>query len=150
MVRGGRRGVALIDAVLGGVMLAVGLAVLLSLASRSVAMQTAGEKRIAAAWLVDELLSMTLVEGPDVYSQLHPTQGRFEPPFDEFSFEVDIEDIGPRKPRLVTATVRWPHGPGFREVQAQTYIAVREGDPNQERAPLEPIDRLGRYYDDEE
>ena len=144
-----RRGVALIDAVLGGVMLAVGLAVLLSLASRAVAMQTAGQKRIAAAWLVDELLSMVLVEGPDVYAQLHPMQGRFDPPFDAYSFNLDIEDIGLRKPMLVTATVRWPHGPGFREVQARTYMAQPQGEANRQRAPLEPIDRLGRYYDDE-
>ena len=36
--RRGRRGVALMDAILGGVMLGIGLAVILSLASRSVAM----------------------------------------------------------------------------------------------------------------
>ncbi len=59
-----RRGVALMDAIVGGVMLGIGLAVILSLASRAMAMQANGAKQITAAWLADDLLAMVLVEGP--------------------------------------------------------------------------------------
>ncbi len=145
-----RRGVALMDAILGGVMLGIGLAVILSLASRSVASQAHGAKQITAAWLADDLLSMVLVEGPIEYPQLYATHGRFESPFEDYEFNVDIEDIGLRLPFRVTATVRWPHGGEYRDVRVQTYIAERLGDPLQPRAPVEPVDRLGRYYGDED
>lgn len=144
-----RRGVALMDAIIGGVMLGVGLAVMLTLGTRSVAMQTDGQKRITASWLLDELLSMVVVEGPVFYPQLYATSGRFDPPFDDYDYDVSIEDIGLRKPFRVTATVRWAHGSSDRQVQAQTFIAQRLGDPLPPRAPLEPIDRLGRYLDEE-
>ncbi len=145
-----RRGVVLMDVILAGVMLGVGLAVMLSLASRSVALQAEGQKQVVAAWLADELLSMVLVEGPVVYPQLYPTHGRFEPPFEDYEYELDIEDIGLREPMRVTAAVRWAHGRELRQVVAQTYIAERQQeDPLELRAPLEPIDRLGRYYEDE-
>ena len=149
-MRAPRRGVILMDVILAGVMLGVGLAVMLSLASRTVATQAEGQRQVVAAWLMDELLSMVLVEGPIIYPQLYPTDGRFDPPFEDYEYELDIEDIGLREPLRVTATVRWAHGRGIRQVSAQTYIAERqEEDPLQLRAPLEPIDRLGRYYEDE-
>jgi hypothetical protein len=145
-----RRGIALMDAILGGVILAIGLAVVLSLASRSMAAQVEGARQIAAAWLLDDLLSMVLVEGPMDYPKLYSTHGRFEEPFSEYEYDLDIEDIGLRKPYRVTATVRWPSGRTMRQVQAQTYIAVRDDDPLEKRAPDMPIDRIGRYYDEQE
>jgi uncharacterized membrane protein YgcG len=120
------------DVILAGVMLGVGLAVMLSLASRTVAMQAEGQKQVVAAWLMDEMLSMVLVEGPVIYPQLYPTHGRFDPPFDDYEYELDIEDIGLREPMRVTATVRWAHGRGLRQVSAQTYIAERQ----EEQRPL--------------
>ncbi len=144
-----RRGVALMDAILGGLMLAIALAAILTLASRSTAIQAEGSKKLVAAWLLDELLSMVLMEGPIDYPKIHATHGVFDAPFEEFEFDVNIDDIGLGKPFLVTATVRWRQGPGVREAHAMTYIAERRGDPFQPRAPLEPIDRLARYYDDE-
>ncbi len=145
-----RRGVALMDAIIGGVMLGIGLTVILSLASRAIAMQANGARQITAAWLADELLAMVLIEGPVDYPRLYATHGPFDFPFEDYEFDLDIEDIGVRQPLRVTATVRWPHGPNYRDVQVQTYIAQRMGDPLQTRAPLEPIDRLGRYYGEDE
>jgi hypothetical protein len=144
-----RRGVVLMDVILAGLMLGAGLAVMMSLASRTLSQQAAGQKQVVAAWLADELLAMVLVEGPVFYPQLYPTNGRFDPPFEDFEYEVIIDDIGLREPMRVTALVRWAHGRGIRQIGAQTYIAERLGDPLEPRAPLEPIDRLGRYYDDE-
>ena len=138
------------DAILGGVILAIGLAVVLSLASRTIAMQAEGSRQITAAWLLDELLSMVLVEGPVDYQKLYSIHGRFDEPFSDYEFELDIQDIGLRKPFRVTATVRWLNGNITRQVQAQTYIAERGGDPLEKREPQTPIDRIGRYYDEKQ
>ena len=144
-----RRGVALMDAIIGGVMLGVGLAVVVSLASRAIATQAQSQHLLTAAWLADELLAMVLVEGPEVYPKLYATTGRLDFPFEDYEYEVHIEDIGLRLPFRVTASVRWPHGLDVRQAQAQTYITQRLGDPEQQRIPLEPIDRIGRHYDDQ-
>ena len=145
-----RRGFALLDVIVGGVMLGIGLSVVLSVTSRSLATQSDGEKRLVASWLVDGLLAMVLVEGPVEYPKHYHPSGEFAPPFDGFEFEIDIEDIGPSEPFRVTATVRWPGGRTYREVTAQTFIAMRLGDSFQPRAPAEPVDRFARYYDDED
>ncbi len=147
-----RRGFALMDVIVGGVMLGVGLGVVLTLASRALASQAQGERQLVAAWLLDELLAMVIVEGPVEFPHQHSTHGRFDPPFDGFEFDVNLENLGVGQPFRVTATVRWPRGREERQVQAQTYIAQRFVDPEnpfEQRAPVEPIDRIGRWYDDE-
>lgn len=144
------RGMALVDVIVGTVMLGIGLSVVLSVTSRALAVQADGEKRLQAAWLVDGLLTMVLVEGPVMYPRLYYLNDRFGTPFEAFEYEIDIEDMGLRQPYRVTATVRWPGGRGYREVSGQTYITERLGDPLEPRAPIEPIDRLGRYYEDED
>ena len=143
-----RRGIALMDVILGSLMLGIGLTVIVSLASRSISLQAQSQRQLTAAWLVDELLAMVLVEGPVVYPKLYATDGRFDFPFEDYEYEVRIEDIGLRQPFRVTAVVRWPHSGEYRQVEAQTFIAERQGDPNQVRMPVEPIDRIGRYYDE--
>lgn len=145
-----RKGFALMDVLIGGVMLGIGLAVTLSIASRSITAQSNGEKQMTAAWLLDELLSMVLVEGPVEFSHVQATRGKFDPPFDNYEFDVNLEDLGVGQPFLVTATVRWVMGHSTRQVQAQTYIALRNDEPYEDRLPLEPIDRISRWYDDEE
>lgn len=145
-----RKGFALMDVLIGGVMLGIGLAVILSIASRSITAQSNGEKQMIAAWLLDELLSMVLVEGPVEFSHIQATRGKFDPPFDNYEFDVNLEDLGVGQPFLVTATVRWVMGHSTRQVQAQTYIALRNDELYEDRLPLEPIDRISRWYDDEE
>ncbi len=148
-----RRGFALMDVIIGGVMLSIGLGVVLTLATRALASQAQGERQLVAAWLLDELLAMVVVEGPVEFPHLQSTHGRFDPPFDEFEFDVNLEDLGVGQPFLVTATVSWPRGREKRQVQAQTYIATRFVDPEnpfEDRFPLEPIDRIGRWYGDDE
>lgn len=144
------QGFALMDVLVGGVMLAIGLAVTLSIASRSINAQTTGERQMTASWLLDELLSMVIVEGPVEFPHVQATSGRFDPPFELFEFEVNLEDLGVNQPFLVTATVRWAQGHSTRQVQAQTYIALRNDEPFEDRIPLEPIDRISRWYGDDE
>ena len=66
---GHRRGIALLEALVGGALLAIGLAVLVSLATQSLARQRFGEERIGAAHLLDEILNGVLAEGPDDYAK---------------------------------------------------------------------------------
>jgi hypothetical protein len=144
-----RRGMALFDALIGGVLLGTGLAVVLSITSRSLTMQTKGEARLTAAWLADELLAMVVVEGPDVYGRRHDLTARFAPPFETFTYEVTIEHLGRGAPYRVNAFVRWSERP-VDSVQVETLIALRGGDDEPLREPLEFVDRFERYYDDEE
>lgn len=144
-----RRGIALLDAIVGGVMLGIGLTVVLTVASRSLADQADAEKRITASWLADELLSMVLVEGPAAYPQLYDMSGFFDDPFGEFSYEIDIDDRGIGEPYYITAFVRWEVSRGTHEVRVETLIAQRQGEPIQPREPLEPVDRESRYFEDD-
>jgi hypothetical protein len=145
-----RRGIALVDVIIGSVILAIGLAVVISLTTRSLRTQTDGEKQLMASWLVDEFLTMVLVEGPINYPKLYDTNGTCEYPFEEFDYDVAIEDMGPHQPFRVTATVYWLGGTGERQVQAQTFISERGGDPYQPRIPLEPVDRDARWNENED
>lgn len=139
-----RRGFALIDAVIGGIILAIGLAAILSLGARAISMQREGEVRIIAAHLADELLSTVLTEGPSDFLKLYDTFGGYDAPFRDFEYDVQLEDRGLGYPYRVTATIR--HVPTGAEYVVQTMIADREGDdPNPARAPTERLDREARH-----
>jgi hypothetical protein len=58
-----RRGWALIDVIIGGVILAIGLAAVISIAERSLAMQQRSERELLAAQLLDGLLNEVLSVG---------------------------------------------------------------------------------------
>jgi hypothetical protein len=144
-----RRGIALMDVIVGGVMLGIGLAVVLSVTTRSLARQTEGEKRLTAGWLADELLTLVLVERPDRFPMLYDTASTFEPPFEEFAYLVEIEDLGRGLPYRVAAVVSWSDRQRDL-VRVETLLARRLGEQEEEiREPLEPVDREARYYEDE-
>ncbi len=139
-----RRGFALVDAIIGGVILAIGLAAILSLTAHALTMQRSGEIAIRASHLCDELLSLVLMEGPEDFIDMYDTFGRFDEPFDDFDFAVELDDRGEGLPWRVTATVF--HRATGEDFSVQTMIAMRGGEePNPERAPPEPLDRQGRY-----
>lgn len=141
--RSTRRGFALIDAILGGLLLAISLTAVLSLAARSLQMERRGEHEVVAAALLDELLSMVLVEGPAEYQKLHDTNGRFDSPFEDWEFDIVIEAQGLGDPWRVTATVRDPQGGTHR---CGTLIAPRlEHAPEPERRPVKRLEREERY-----
>ncbi len=137
-----RRGVALVEAVLGGVMLAVGLAVLVSIVSQSLSRQRLGEEQIVAAALLDELLNMVVVEGPDNYPRRNDVAGTFEAPFEDYSYVLDIRSQGEYDPYLVVATVRWDSAGVMREASVETMIAIRRADEQFE--PREPGETIVR------
>ncbi len=142
-----RTGMALIDVIIGALLLGVGLAVILSLSSRSLASQTEGERIMVASWLADELLSMVLVEGPEDYRHLYDMDGWFYEPFDDYFYSVEIIDNGEGMAYTVTATVGWEQGRDTREIQIQAAIAARGGEPEQIREPYERLDREQRDYE---
>ena len=147
--RRSRRGFALIDVIVGGVMIGIGVVAMITITSRALTSQTEGEQILVASWLADELLNMVLVEGPDEYPKIHDTIGRFEEPFANFEYEVDIQDQGPREPFRVTAYIRWPKMRGMREIAVETLIAIRLGEELIPRMPIDILDRESRYFDDE-
>ena len=53
MSRFQRRGVILLDVILGAILLAMGLTIIVSLSTQSLARQVEGEHRMTAAWLAD-------------------------------------------------------------------------------------------------
>lgn len=139
-----RRGIALIDVIVGTILLAIGLSGILVLTSRAMVLQRKGEVEVVAASLIDELLSTILAEGPTDFQKMYDTFGSYTEPFQEYDYIVDIDDRGIGYPFRVTATVI--HRPTGAEYSVQTLIADREGeDPNPVRQPTKPIDRQGRY-----
>jgi len=142
-----QRGFALMDVIIGATILGVGLAVVISISSRSLARQAEAEKQITASWLADELLTMVLVEGPDIFEKVHPPRGVCESPFEAFSFEIELEDDGELLPVHVKATISWDAIGGRHSSVIETIIARRFGEPVP-RAPAEPVDREARYWEE--
>ena len=145
MVRN-RRGLALLDVIVGSAMLAVGLAVVISMSSRSLVRQVNAEQQITASWLADETLAMILIVGPDEYAKTYPDRGRFDPPFESFYFEIEIEDESLYMPVKAVATVSWDAVGGSHSIHMETMIARRHG-VLVARIPAEPVNREELYWD---
>jgi len=148
-----RRGFALIEVVIAGVILAVGLAGIINVSMRAMDMQRRGESEVIASSLLDGLLSQVLVDGVIEFPKLNATSGRFDAPFEDWEFEVLIDPEGLGDPYTVTAMVRDARGQAYTvETRiAPRRIAPRLGeDPNPDRRPPEPFDRQGAFSKDEE
>lgn len=143
-----RRGFALVDAIVGGLILAIALVTILSLSQRAMKSAQQGEDALIAAGLLDELLNLVLADGPEEFPKLYDTYGHYEEPFEAFDYEVLIDDQGDGFPYRVTAIVRSDSGQEFR---VQTFIMQREGEePDPVRVPFEILDREARYDELEE
>ena len=141
-----KNGFALIDVIIGSAMLAIGLAVVISMSSRSLGRQSNAQRQITASWLADEILAMAMVVGPEEYAKAYPSRGRFDPPFDEFTFDVSLEDNSLYLPIKAVATISWEALNGIHSVEIETLIARVHGEPVP-RAPAETVDREERYWE---
>lgn len=144
MVRRARchRGFALIDAILGGALLALGLASVVTLSQRSLAMLNRGEREAMAAAMLDELLAQVVVEGPRRFSEARESSGRLSEPWPAWEYTVEIEPGGEGDAYAVLAIVRDPAGVEYR---CATRVAPQSEEVEPvERAPERPIDRPGR------
>ncbi len=146
------RGFALIDVMVGGILLAIGLTAILSLASRALSLQQRGEREIVASSLLDLTLSTVLSEGPADYPKLHPVSAAFPDPFSEWEYEVELEDGASGVPFRVIASVR--HVPTGGRWSCETLIAMKPkpigAEEEPQRFPSVPIDRESRYLEQEE
>jgi prepilin-type N-terminal cleavage/methylation domain-containing protein len=141
-------GFTLIEVIVAGLILAVGMTALLTLTSRALAMQRRGEQKIVAASILDELLGSILTEGPQDFVRLHSTNGPCEPPFEDWNYKVEIEDAVGIDPFRLMAEVTSPDETVY---QCATLIAPKLGEvPDPDRFPPEPIDREARWAEIED
>ena len=147
-----RTGVVLLDVLIAALLLGVGLAVTLSMASQALRAEQTGEWRLTASWLADEALAMVVAVGPAVYQQSEPMEGRFEPPFERFDWILELSRPSDWEAWNARATVSWQDRGGPMSVAIDTLIAPRQGDEDDpvNWKPEEPLDREGRTWDEEE
>lgn len=140
-----RRAFALMEVVVAGVILAIGLGAAISLSMQSLTAQQRGEHAVQAAALMDELLGSLLTLGPEEWNKQHPPSGAFTAYDDQyknfagFSYEMQIEDAPQGMPCDVLLIM---HDPAGNEYRCATRVALRLGEePDPERMPSEPVDR---------
>lgn len=140
--RPGRRGVILVDVIVGTVILGVAFAVLLGILSRAIDAQSDGERLQTASMLLDEQLNLVLVRGPDNYAARFATDGPCDAPFEQYHYQVQLHGGSSGLPYDVTATVSWRAGGRDRSVAVATRIAPRLGDdPDPLRTPDTTVER---------
>ncbi len=149
-----KRGVALLDVILAALMLGIGLSVTMSLASQALRAEQTGERRMTAAWLADEALAMVVAVGPSLYVQSESTSGTFDPPFENYQWNLQMNQPNDWGPWDVSATVIWQDRSGPMSLNIATKIAQRQGevaDDPFDWKPEEPLDREERQWgtDDE-
>ncbi len=147
--RRGRAGFALMDAVIAGVLLAIGMVGVLSVAGQAMTLARRGETDVRAAAAIDELLSMVVTEGPVDFADIHPTEGEFGPdsPYADFTYAIRIQQGGSGIPAEVEVTLVHEGG---RSYSVATLVAERRGEePNPLRSPSTPIDRAARIEERE-
>lgn len=147
------RGFALMEVIVAGVILAIGLGAAISLSMQSLTAQQRGEHAVQAAALMDELLGSLVALGPVEWNRQHQPSGAFSS-FDssykyaDFQYDMKIEDAPQGMPCDVLLIVTDPLG---REYRCATRVALRLGEePDPERSPRETIDRQAYFESLEE
>ena len=140
----GVRGFALLDVLVGGIVLAIAMTTIFGLSSRSLSAQVLGERRQQASMLIDLLLNQVLAVGPQNYSSTFSTSGTADAPFERFQYEITIVDAGIGHPYGVSVTVSWYVGSRLYEETVETKIAQPENedeDVEKDRKPEQPVNR---------
>jgi len=151
-IRSVRRGVALLEVIIAALMLGVGLAVTLSTASQALRAVVTGERRLTASWLADEALALVLAHGPREYMLTEPMEGRFQPPFEDFEWMLELNQPSDWEAWNAAATVTWMDRSGPMSVTIDTRIAPRQGEADEATnwKPIEMLDREARTWDEED
>ena len=140
---GGRRGFALLDAIIAAVILGISLTAIIGLAGRAVSSQTLGEEIQIAAMLADEQLNLVLARGPENYAQRFAVRGSCDAPFDRFRYSLDLGGGTGVEPYQVRATILWEGSTGEKSIVVETLIAGRPGDDADPlRQPPQPVERI--------
>lgn len=137
-----RRAVALVDAVVGVVILGVSLTVILSLTGQAFRSLYLGEELQNAAMLADEQLNLVLARGPDDYAKTYPITGECDAPFERFSYSLKIEGQGDTAPYTVSCTITWASSTGKERSEVFSALIASRTLTNQiDRQPQEPVER---------
>lgn len=140
------RGFALVDVIVGAVILGASLAVVVGLAGQAVTAQIRGQDLTTASMLADEQLNLVLARGPDDYQKRYRSEGTCDEPFEDYSFAVKIDGTGQSEPYAVSATISWQRAWGAQSLTIRTLIATRiagdEFEPDPDRRPETPIQRI--------
>lgn len=132
----------LAEVLVAGVILGAGLAIIVGLSGRAIAMQTDGKHLRNAAQLADDRLNLVLATGTENFARVIREQGGFDAPFQAYSYTIDIQTAGPGEADLVTCTITWQSGGRERSMSVQAMIAPRLGDDaDPDRAPESTINR---------
>jgi hypothetical protein len=143
VVRRARRGIILVDAIVGSILLGVALSVVIGIAGRALTAQAQGEELQTAAMLLDEQLNLVVARGPDNYASRFTTEGECDAPFQRFRYQLDFAGGDAGAPYHVTAVVSWSSGGREHSEIVETYIAARLGDePDPDRRPKQNVDRM--------
>ncbi len=142
-----RRGAfALVDVIVGAVILGVALTVIIGLSGQAVTAQIKGQDLATAAMLADEQLQLVLARGPDDYTKRFRTEGTCDEPFADFEYQVTITGTGQSAPYEVRATISWTRAWGKQSLSIETLAASRiageDFEPDPERRPEVPIQRV--------
>lgn len=140
-----RRGFALLDALIGGVLLGLAMVVVIGLTGSAISSQTRGEQLQTAAMLADERLNLVVATGPEAYSSSFELKGQCDDPWQAYAYQVDITPRPEGDPFLVRCTISWRQAGRAQTLSIETMIAPRVGDePDPERRPEEAVDRAAR------
>lgn len=140
-----RRAFALLDALIGGVLLGLAMVVVIGLTGAAISSQARGERYETAAMLADERLNMVLAVGPESYPGVFKMKGPCDEPFEDYDYEVEISPRPEGDPYFVKATIAWRAATGTQRISVETLIAPRLGDePDPDRRPQETMDRAAR------
>jgi len=136
------RGFALLDVLVGGILLSIALVSVMGVASQAMRSQILGEEMQRASMMLDEVLEEVLMVGPERFRASFPLEGE-RPEWPGITYELRIEAPGrDSNPYRVTATARWVSGGRERSIVIPTMIAPLRGDePDPEREPEEVVDR---------
>jgi hypothetical protein len=136
------RGIALVDVIVGTVMLGVVLVVVIGLTSNALSAQEHGERLQTVAMLLDEQLSLVVVRGPDQYASRFDAEGQCDAPFGAYRYALDLSGGTSGDPYRVVATISWVERGSERSESAETLVAPRLGeDPDPDRKPGSPVER---------
>ncbi|NBX36211.1 MAG: hypothetical protein EBR10_03175 [Planctomycetes bacterium] len=147
------RAFALMEVIVAGVILAIGLGAAISLSMQSLTAQQRGEHAVQAAALMDELLGSLVALGPVEWNRQYSPSGSFSSfdpnyKYGDFQYDMKIEDAPQGMPCDVLLIVKDPQG---REYRCATRVALRLGeDPDPERSPSEALDRAAYFESLEE
>ncbi len=154
------RGFALVDVMVGAILVGISLAVIIGLTGRALASQKRGEELVTAANLADAALHLVLARGPDDYAKRFPVEGPCDPPFADYRYRLEFSTFGVSgssgsagsggSPYRVRVTINWTGSGGAapQSVVVETLMATRMGgddsvggEPDPKRTPEQAVNR---------